>query len=107
MGVIWDTEQQTNKMRNDFEENRMFIIDVDQFEVAKGMKFPKDGRLRSWYLRETDFGQKGKGSIYPKVPSKESFLNWYITPERHQAYSNFWLFLTCVVLGSNVFIYLI
>lgn len=78
IGVVCNTEQINAKMYNDFDQNRIIIIDIDEFEIAKGIHpgSKPESQLRSCYIRETDFGQKGSGSIYPQVPSKQSFLNW-------------------------------
>ena len=92
-------------MANDFKENRIILIDIEEFEKQKAMNSDSADRKRRCYIRETDFGQKAKGNLFPQVPSKESFLNWYVTPARHQAYSNFWLFLTCAIFSSNIILY--
>ena len=106
LGIIRDTEAGSkNQIKNDIKENRIMSIDIREFEDFRGIKMPELERNKWWYVRETDFGQKNKGNLYPQLPSKESFLNWYITPQTHQAYSNFWLFLTCTILASNILLY--
>ncbi|CAI2378869.1 unnamed protein product [Moneuplotes crassus] len=106
MGIIRDTEAIVkNYIPNDLKENRVMSIDVKEFEEFRGIKMPEIGRERYCFMRETDFGQKNKGNLYPQLPSAQSFLSWYVMPDRHQAYANFWLFLTCTIVGCNFLVY--
>ena len=50
-------------------------------------------------------GSMGKKSL-PMVSTPADLCNFYVTPARHQAYSSFWLYLTALISGANVMIWI-
>jgi hypothetical protein len=41
----------------------------------------------------------------PKPATPQDMINFYVTPARHQAYSSFWLYGSCLNFGANVLIW--
>ena len=61
-------------------------------------------------IKEVNFNDISQGSVEVgnamRRPTPADLCYWYVTPERHQAYSTFWLYATLLNAFANVFIWL-
>jgi len=55
-------------------------------------------------IKIVDFDGRLKNSL-PKKPEPGDLCYWYVTPDVHQSYSNFWLISTGMIIGSLFYIW--
>jgi hypothetical protein len=73
--------------------------------IAKSLQLPNPDVSGKCVLKIVNFDNTQSNAL-PILPTPGDFLNWYITPERHKAYSNFWLTATFMNLGTNLYIWI-
>ena len=63
---------------------------------------------RKTYLKVVDltFNPGHNEEKLPKPSTAQDMCNFYVTPARHQAYSSFWLYASCLNIVGNGFIWL-
>eukprot|EP00347_Sterkiella_histriomuscorum_P006546 403352358 len=81
-------------------------IRIDLEELIKLTEFQNKEQATKIMIKEVNFAQNSTEqgtSIKRQTPADLCY--WYVTPERHQAYSSFWLYVTGLNLAANAFIW--
>lgn len=93
------------------DEDTPIQINVSEFIRESPLDhLPEDDVSRKLYLKVVDLRYQSEHSYQdqvqlPKQHTPQDLCNFYVTPSRHQAYSNFWLFASCLNVGANIFIW--
>ncbi len=104
-GVLVKGEGKSHTGKNNDEVNKI-RIDLEEF-VEKTQLFSNKEQAREILIKEVNFAENSQVEVGKaiKKPSPADLCYWYVTPERHQAYSTFWLYATILNGFANVFIW--
>ena len=92
------------------------IIRIDVSELVKRTELsllPAEHACNKIYVKYVDLSmdtaelkarEMGKKSL-PMASSPADLCNFYVTPSRHQAYSSFWLYGSCLIAAANGFVW--
>ncbi len=72
--------------------------------IAGCLELPNKEDSGKGLLKIVNFQNEHKNAL-PVLPTPNHFLYWYITPERHGAYSTFWFTVTVMNLMTNVYVW--
>ena len=69
--------------------------------------FANRDQAQAIILKEVNFSETSSVDVGNAMrrPSPADLCYWYVTPERHQAYSTFWLYATILNGFANAFIW--
>ena len=103
-GILYkgDTEKQASLLN---EPEKRVYRRVDLAAMAPQIQFANEADAESLMVKLVDFSEQQRSPIVPRVQRKEELLEWYVTPERHQAYANFWLSATGLILLANALVW--
>ncbi|CDW84832.1 surfeit locus 1 family protein [Stylonychia lemnae] len=102
-GVIMRGEGKCQTGKEDDEKNK---IRIDLEEFVKNTEFGNKDVAKQIMIREVNFNEnttEQRTSLKRQTPADLCY--WYVTPERHQAYSTFWLYATGLNLFANAVIW--
>ena len=103
-GVIVKGEGKSNTGKNNDEVNKI-RIDLEEF-VGK-TDFANREQAKKLILKEINFNENSQVEVgnAMRKPTPADLCYWYVTPERHQAYSTFWLYATVLNGVANAFLW--
>jgi len=112
-GIIYkgDKKNKYSLTSNDLNEARDKLISMNPEEISEILKLENKNISSQFIVKEVDFNllNKNKGKKNPQYPTKVSYndlMVWYVTPEKHQNYANFWITVTVMNIISNLFVWM-
>jgi len=93
------------------DEGGIVRFDLNKFIESTSLSHAPEGDIaRKIYVKVVDLTQLedrtlSPEQLLPKPATPQDMCNFYVTPARHQAYSSFWLYGTCLNFAANVFIW--
>lgn len=103
-GVIIYGEGKSHKGKDNDDKNK---IRIDLEEFVKNTEFVNKEQASKIMIKAVNFNEDAMMSKTTiRKPTPADLCYWYVTPERHQAYSTFWLYATILSVCANAFVWI-
>jgi cytochrome oxidase assembly protein ShyY1 len=105
LGVLYQGDKLNKYSADKIDNNSHKILTMDPLTIAKILKLPNFETSGTFIIKELNNNDISKP--YPVKLRTNDLMTWYITPETHRSYSNFWLFATVANILTNLYIWLL
>jgi cytochrome oxidase assembly protein ShyY1 len=103
IGILYKGDKLNKYSEDKITTDNNILLTMDPGNIAEICKL--NNVSGQFMLKELSTGVKEVE--YPRKLKINELMTWYITPETHQSYSNFWLFITVMNILSNCYIWLL
>jgi cytochrome oxidase assembly protein ShyY1 len=105
VGVLYKGDVLNKYSRDKISKDSNILLTMDPTTIANTLDIPDKETAGTFIIKQ--LSDSDKNNLYPKKLTTNDLMTWTITPETHQSYSNFWLFITVANVLSNFYIWLI
>jgi cytochrome oxidase assembly protein ShyY1 len=102
-GIIYKGDKLNKYSQGKVESNTNTLLTMDPMTLANILNIADQNTSGQFIIKQVSQGDRDK--LYPVAIKPNDLMVWTITPETHQSYSNFWLFVTIMNMCSNVYIW--